>query len=235
MGAKFEVAMGSYDLGEMPFWRVYGLALVGLFASGCIWLLLGWDRADARGCIRAWMKTVMCMMDRLAHLLFRCFEKVKRLFGLSRSDEPRAGLGDVSEMIDIVRLGLKAGLSFDASLELYCEGRSGVLSETMVRARLSWQTGLMSRELSLLDAARELGVKPLESFAVAVSQALELGAPLSDTLETQGKEIRAAHRAEIERQIERVPVKLLIPTGTLILPALLVSIVGPLVAAGGMM
>ena len=31
------------------------------------------------------------------------------------------------------------------------------------------------------------------------------------------------------------PVKLLIPTGTLILPALLLSILGPLLGAGGMM
>ena len=47
--------------------------------------------------------------------------------------------------------------------------------------------------------------------------------------------MRAAHRAEVERRIERAPVKLIIPTGTLILPALLLSILGPLLAAGGMM
>ena len=50
----------------------------------------------------------------------------------------------------------------------------------------------------------------------------------------QSREIRAAHRAAVEREIERAPVKLLIPTGTLILPALLLSILGPLLGAGGM-
>ncbi len=34
--------------------------------------------------------------------------------------------------------------------------------------------------------------------------------------------------------LERAPDKLLIPTATLILPALLLSILGPLLAAGGM-
>ena len=87
----------------------------------------------------------------------------------------------------------------------------------------------------LQAVAHETGLRALEVFAVAVSQALELGAPLSETLEGQSREIRAAHRAEVERQIERAPVKLLIPTGTLILPALLLSILGPLLAAGGMM
>lgn len=78
-------------------------------------------------------------------------------------------------------------------------------------------------------------MRALETFAIAVSQALELGAPLAETLEGQGREMRAAHRAEVERRIERAPVKLIIPTGTLILPALLLSILGPLLAAGGMM
>lgn len=66
-------------------------------------------------------------------------------------------------------------------------------------------------------------------------QALALGAPLAETLAAQSREIRAAHRAAVEREIERAPVKLLIPTGTLILPALLLSILGPLLGAGGMM
>lgn len=69
---------------------------------------------------------------------------------------------------------------------------------------------------------------------MAVGRALALGAPLSDTLAAQGRECRAAHRAEVERQIEQAPVKLLVPTATLILPALLLSIVGPLLVAGGM-
>ena len=87
----------------------------------------------------------------------------------------------------------------------------------------------------LLAAARDLDVRALETFAITVGQALALGAPLAETLAAQSREIRAAHRATVEREIERAPVKLLIPTGTLILPALLLSILGPLLGAGGMM
>lgn len=235
MGAMLEGFFDIVGMREMPVTFTAQLALISVFAAGCVWLLLGWDREDAVKFIRVLVRAVKQEVELLARALFQLVEKAARPLGLLRADGSRVGLGDVSEMIDIVRLGLKAGLSFDAALGLYCEGRSGRLSEAMAGARLSWQTGLMSRERSLLNIAQELGVKPLESFAVAVSQSLELGAPLADTLETQGKEIRAAHRAEVERQIERAPVKLLIPTGTLILPALLLSIVGPLVAAGGMM
>ena len=146
-----------------------------------------------------------------------------------------ATLGEVSEMIDVVRLGLSAGLSFDAALEMYCDARDTALSKRMKRALLSWRMGTGTREDELMAVARDMGVRALESFAVSVGQALALGAPLTDTLAGQSREIRAAHRAAVEREIERAPVKLIIPTGTLILPALLLSILGPLLAAGGMM
>ena len=137
-------------------------------------------------------------------------------------------------MIDVVRLGLSAGLSFDASLELYCAHRQTPLANSLARAELAWRTGAGTREEELARVAREMGVRALESFAIAVGQALALGAPLTDVLSSQAREIRAAHRAAVEREIERAPVKLLIPTGTLILPALLLSILGPMLAASGM-
>ena len=93
----------------------------------------------------------------------------------------------------------------------------------------------ISRSTAARWAARDLDVRALETFAITAGQALALGAPLAETLAAQSREIRAAHRAAVEREIERAPVKLLIPTGTLILPALLLSILGPLLGAGGMM
>ena len=205
-----------------------GLA-AGLAVAVACWMLLG------------------CTVDERA-LLLRCAEAVRRevvlvgvavykvfkRIGDSSAREP-VSLEELSELIDVVRLGLSAGLSFDAALELYCSHRSGLLAGRMNQARMSWQMGVASRGEELERVSRDLGERTLESFAVAVDQALSLGSPLSDTLATQSREIRAAHRARVERDIERAPVKLLIPTGTLILPALLLSIVGPLLAASGML
>lgn len=216
-----------------PAW-VGGVLATAALASASVWGLSGLSREELREVAGALRTVVTGWLDALTDACGEMTSRLRARFGLARELRADVGLGDVSEMVDIVRLGLQAGLSFDASLGLYCEGRSGALSRQMARARLSWQTGLATRQDALVGAARELGLRPLESFAIAVTQAIELGAPLADTLERQGREIRSAHRADVERQIERAPVKLLIPTGTLILPALLVSIVGPLVAAGGM-
>lgn len=204
----------------------------GSLATISAFLFLGWGSDDRRlTCIR-WAQTLRRDGARFVASLEAVVRRVLRVEAPSRAS---ATLSEVSEMIDIVRLGLSAGLSFDAAVGMYCDGRSGGLSTRLAQARVSWQSGLTTREEELQAVAHETGLRALEVFAVAVSQALELGAPLSETLEGQSREIRAAHRAEVERQIERAPVKLLIPTGTLILPALLLSILGPLLAASGMM
>lgn len=208
------------------------VSLIGCSWAALAWLVQGMSALDRQRC-QAVLRRCAAVLDREARLLGRA---LRRLAPRRALDAHRAvGLGDISEMIDIVRLGLSAGLSFDAALGLFCSQRTGPLATCLSQARLSWQLGLGTREEELARAAWELGARPLESFAATVSQALALGAPLSETLAGQSREIRSAHRAEVEREIERIPVKLLIPTGTLILPALLLSIVGPLLAASGML
>ena len=218
----------------------YGLDGAALLALALLqgvftWSMSGWRREEVAHAVALVREGVASEVELLGRAARQVLGLVRARLGLGAAKAPAATLGEVSEMIDIVRLGLLAGLSFDAALGLYCEARTTALARRMERARLQWQTGLASREEALLDAARDLDVRALETFALAVGQALELGAPLADTLQGQSREIRAAHRASVERQIERAPVKLLIPTGTLILPALLLSILGPLLAASGML
>lgn len=134
-------------------------------------------------------------------------------------------------MLDVVTLGLSAGLSFDSSLELYCQRYHDVLARALASAMLSWRLGTAGREEALTQVARELGVTALERFAGVVSQALAFGSPLAATLEQQAQAIRDEQRAQMEEQIERVPVKMLIPLGTLIVPAMLLAILGPLLGA----
>ena len=198
------------------------VVLAGCSAAWCVWLMAGFSSRDRSALLRD------------ARKLYGGLERVVGRFAGPRGGGESVSLGQVSEMVDVIRLGLSAGLSFDAALGLYCEQGTGRLAGRMLQARLGWQMGMESREESLMAAARDLRVRQLESFASAVGQAHALGAPLSETLAHQGTEMRAAHRAAVEREIERAPVKMLIPTGTLILPALLLSIVGPLLAASGM-
>ena len=194
------------------------VAVAACLCALSVFVATGLDRADARKIAEACKREAVLVAAAGRSVVDALTARVKGAVGAG--GPARVSLGEVSEMIDVVRLGLSAGLSFDAALE---------------RACMAWQVGVGTREDELLAAARDLDVRALETFAITVGQALALGAPLAETLAAQSREIRAAHRAAVEREIERAPVKLLIPTGTLILPALLLSILGPLLGAGGMM
>ena len=142
-----------------------------------------------------------------------------------------ACLREMPTLIDVLTLGLSAGLSFDASLALYCDRYQTELSQAFSEAMLSWRMGVMSREAALDAMAGELGVDALARFAAVVGESLEFGSPLASALEVQAKAIRDEQRAQVEEEIEKAPVKMLIPLGVLVVPAMLLAILGPLLAS----
>ena len=194
-------------------------AAVACLCALSVFVATGFARAEVRDIAIACKREAALVAAAGRSAVDALTTRMKGVFGAG--GPAQVSLGDVSEMIDVVRLGLSAGLSFDAALEVFCANRTSVLAVRLERACMAWQVGVGTREDELL--------------AITVGQALALGAPLAETLAAQSREIRAAHRAAVEREIERAPVKLLIPTGTLILPALLLSLLGPLLGAGGMM
>lgn len=134
-------------------------------------------------------------------------------------------------LLDVVILGLSAGLSFDASLDLYCSHYQGALADAFSAVMLQERLGIVSKREALLKLDQDMKLDALSRFISSVVQALECGSPLVHILAGQAEAIRDAQRSELEEQIEKVPVKMLIPMGTLIVPAMLISIVGPLIAS----
>ena len=149
-------------------------------------------------------------------------ERTSRLAAVCEKEMP--------ELLDILALGLSAGLSFDASLELYCERRQGPLSREVWGAMSLWRVGVKSRSEALEELAGRVGSPSLERFCAAVREALSFGSPLAQTLERQADAIRAEQRSLTEERIEKVPVRMLVPLGTLVVPAMLLAILGPLLA-----
>ena len=101
----------------------------------------------------------------------------------------------------------------------------------MLVAMHSWQMGLASRRGALGELAARVAAPSLAKFVAAVREALAFGAPLAATLERQADAIREDQRASVERCIEEVPVRMLIPLGALVVPAMLLAILGPLLSA----
>lgn len=140
-------------------------------------------------------------------------------------------LREFPEMLDILTLGLKAGLSFDGSLELYTSRYTSMLALLLSQGMIVWKLGLSSR-VDVLDAlSSHLKIGAFTRFFMAVTESLEFGIPLADSLSRQATEIRREQRLQVEEGIEKIPVKMLIPMGVFVVPAMLLAILGPLLSS----
>lgn len=193
-------------------------AVAGAFAFAAAWVPTAGSHRHAR----------RPPASRLAQAVAR----LPPLVAMAERDRLRArrtsAARDMPTFLDIVVLGISAGLSFDASLELYCRRYETPLAQMVSDAMLSWRMGASGRGEALEGLADEVGTPAMERFAATVTEALAFGTPLAEALERQAQVIRDEQRAQVEEEIERVPVKMLIPLGTLIVPAMLLAILGPL-------
>lgn len=133
----------------------------------------------------------------------------------------------LSEMIEVVSLGLRSGLSFDKSLEMYHTHFATSLSAAVGFSQKQWAVGLASRESALRDLAQSYDSALFGRVAENIIRSLRFGASLAESLEASAAEARSIHKAKVEERVAKAPVKMLIPTGTLILPAMLLLVLGP--------
>jgi tight adherence protein C len=136
---------------------------------------------------------------------------------------------DLPFMLGILSLCLQTGMSFDAALGVFCRRIDSALARDCERMRQCYLQGLETREESLGRLAREIDLSSFDRFVEVTTQALRFGAPLADVMADLSEEARKEYRARVSEQIAKAPVRMLVPTGTLILPAMLLFVLGPVV------
>ena len=134
---------------------------------------------------------------------------------------------DVSEMLEVVSLGLRSGLSFDRSFQLYADHFDTVFAGECASASRVWASGLATREEALRRLAASYDSPLLARVVESVVRSLRFGSQLAEALEAAAAEARSVHRAHVEERVAKAPVKMMVPTGTLILPAMLLLVLGP--------
>lgn len=134
---------------------------------------------------------------------------------------------DLSEMLEVVALGLRSGLSFDRGFALYGSHFASELARACAGAQRAWSLGLTNREDALRDLAASYDSPLFARVVEGMVRSLRFGSSLAEGLESAAAEARAVHRAQVEEQVAKAPVKMMVPTGTLILPAMLLLVLGP--------
>ena len=132
------------------------------------------------------------------------------------------------EMLEVVALGLRSGLSFDRSFQLYSMHFPSSFARACASAQKSWSLGLRTRDEALRELAQSYRSDQLERTAERIVRSLRFGSALAPDLEAAAAEARARRRSQVEERVAKAPVKMMVPTGALILPAMLILILGPI-------
>ncbi len=131
--------------------------------------------------------------------------------------------------VDLLLLCVGAGLSLPLALPLVASRSASPLAGALASAHRAAARG-SPRADALLDALHPLGDRALALGHVLVDH-LRYGTPLAAGLERLGSELRSDRRRRAEEAARRVPVRLLVPLVTCVLPAFALLTVVPLLAA----
>ncbi len=134
---------------------------------------------------------------------------------------------DLPELIDVLALGMEAGLSFESAFAIYANRFDTELARECRSTSALMTSGILSREQAMKDLASRLNSNMFWRFVRITLRSVRFGSRLLPTLDGLSDEARKQYRNSIEEQASKAPTKMLVPTGVLILPAMLLLVCGP--------
>jgi len=133
---------------------------------------------------------------------------------------------DLPDALDVLAVSVEAGLGFDGALAKLSEHKEGPLVEQFELVLNELSIG-ESRSSALRRMADRVNIPELSSVVSSLIQSEQLGTPLGRVLRTQASESRNRRRVAAEERAAKAPVKMIVPTGIFIFPAVFIVIIGP--------
>jgi tight adherence protein C len=134
-------------------------------------------------------------------------------------------------IVDLLALSTEAGLDFVGAIGKVVEkARPSPIVEEFEQVLKEIKVG-SSRADALREMALRLDMPEIGSFVAILISADQMGAPIGRTLRQQSDQIRSQRFSAAEKAGAAAAQKLIFPTVFLIMPAVLLVIFGPLVAA----
>lgn len=131
--------------------------------------------------------------------------------------------------LDLLTTCVEAGMSLQSALQKVVERmKPHPLKDELERTLKEMQLG-RSRGDALRDLGRRVGLKELNSVAIAMVQAETMGASIAKTLRVQSGVMREARWQQAQEQAQKAPLKLVFPVTFLIFPTIFIIIFGPLI------
>lgn len=130
------------------------------------------------------------------------------------------------EVLDLLSVSVRAGLSFDGALRKITDRMSGPLIDEFRRMQQDVRMG-SPRARALQAIAKRCDVEDLYLFITAVIQAERLGTSMGRTLDNQADNMRERRRQKAKAEALKAPVKIIFPLVMFIFPAIFVVVLLP--------
>jgi tight adherence protein C len=133
------------------------------------------------------------------------------------------------DALDLMVVCLEAGLGLNATIAKVGEERSSIadiLGAEFAQVALELRNG-RTREDALRGLGNRNGADDLKALVALIIQSDKLGASMAKTLRTHADLLRTKRRQRAEEAARKLPIKMLLPLATLILPPLFVVTTGP--------
>src|SRR5207302_6511592 len=135
-------------------------------------------------------------------------------------------LSDLPDVIDVLVVGVEAGLTFEAAIEQVVEKYEHALADEFGRVMQEVRLGRPRLE-ALNDMGKRIGVEELNNFVQAIIQSEQLGSGIGRILRIQSDEMRLNRLVSAQERGARASLKMLLPMLGCIFPTLWVILLGP--------
>ena len=201
-------------------------------------LYAGWHSSESVARLSAWKffpsmlalplfilipPTILCLL--LVVLFF-----LPDLFVINRARKRQSEISAaLPQAIDIMLLGVDAGLSLDATLQRLAADHSAMSSALNFELATLGRDILlgMDREQAYMDLHARTGVEELKSFGAALNQSGKLGLSIGKILRAQSEFTRMKRSQKAEEKAARLPIWMAFPLWFCIMPSLLLILLGP--------
>ena len=130
------------------------------------------------------------------------------------------------EVLDLLSVSVRAGLSFDGALRKITDRSVGPLIDEFKRMQQDVRMGT-PKARALQAMAKRCDVEDLYLFITAVIQAERLGTSMGRTLDNQADNMRERRRQKAKAEALKAPVKIVFPLVMFIFPAIFVVVLLP--------
>lgn len=130
--------------------------------------------------------------------------------------------------LDLLAISIEAGLTPQRAIRIVAQKSTGPLA---------YEFGLADRDMAFLRyslgealerMADRCGVEALSQFVAALSAGTAVGAKVGDVLKSQSKHVFKRRTQELKAQSNKLPIKMIMPIGFLMLPDVILAFAAPI-------